>query len=392
MKLETSQTFGNGTYVLSDKEIAAMITEVGATPSSLSPLAAVDLSVVARKTPDDFTELREALTTLCAPETTVDIRTWPDGGSWVSFYGPSASGAMAAYSRNDAGANMIVWPMTAGMLKSMISAPLADAPADPKTAPGFVLSFDELLALASLIDCQQETLWRALADRDPSPEIRVTAADLERCYDKGLRQSDDPRWMVSRLVQGLSLPLPAKLPQAEVSLARFADIRMVIEDTDGFAPLPSTGLVFQQLAEIEGFAAVTLRMGQGKPTQRRLYQTNRAQTWAISLAGDDDMPDKATLNVLSGDALSADLDALLSAGAAAPEAAPVTEAPPATSEAVLRCRACGAENLAGQNFCSSCGANLAAAEPAKATCGKCGATLAPGVKFCTRCGHRVERS
>lgn len=387
MKIETSQTFGNGTYVLSDREIAAMITELGASPSPESPLAAVDLSTATASVPEDFAELREALAVLCAPDHAVDIRTWPDGGGWIRYFGPSASGRMAAYSRNDAGANLIVWPVTRGMLKSMITAPLAAAPAEPDLAPGFSLSFDELLALGSLIDVQQEATWRAMADRNSDPEVVFDAAALKQSYAKGVGQSDDPRWMVSRLAQAIP-GLPDQLPQAETSLARFADIRMLLQDVGGHTPLPSVGLVFQQIAGIEGFAALAVHDLQNGTVQRRFYQANRAQIWGCFLDGGA-VPGDAVLRVLAGAELSEDLDTLLPAQGAAPGA---ETAEPTGGAETIRCLACGAENRAGQKFCSSCGASLTVppAEPAKRICPNCGATLAPGDKFCTQCGHPAD--
>jgi hypothetical protein len=395
MKLETSQTFGNATYLLSDREVAAMITEAGMSLSPRSPLSGIDLSVVARTTPDDYADLHEALAALCAPQITVDIRTWPDGGGWISYFGPSASGQMVAYSRNEAGANLIIWPVTQGMLKSMVTAPLSAAVSDASQAPDFTLTFSELLVLASLVDRHQEIQWRAMADRNPTPDIRFDASGLEQSYARGIEQSDDPRWMVSRLKQVITRPLPETLPDAAGSLVRFAKIGLLIEDTDGFAPLPSAGLVLQQLAEIEGIAAVAVHNRSAGTVQHRLYQTNRAQLWCYALDGNGEIPSHAKLKVMSGAALSDDLAALLSDVTAAPVPSapgkPSVASPEAPSGATLVCPACGTENQAGQKFCSACGANLAipAAAPSQSTCGKCGAALAPDVKFCTQCGHPV---
>ena len=48
-----------------------------------------------------------------------------------------------------------------------------------------------------------------------------------------------------------------------------------------------------------------------------------------------------------------------------------------------RCGTCGAANVAGSDFCSSCGANLKIGR----TCSSCGADQRdPGARFCNRCG------
>jgi hypothetical protein len=48
-----------------------------------------------------------------------------------------------------------------------------------------------------------------------------------------------------------------------------------------------------------------------------------------------------------------------------------------------RCGTCGAANVAGSDFCSSCGANLKIGH----TCSSCGAAQRdPGARFCNRCG------
>ena len=52
-----------------------------------------------------------------------------------------------------------------------------------------------------------------------------------------------------------------------------------------------------------------------------------------------------------------------------------------------RCGNCGAANVAGSDFCSSCGANLKVA----ASCPSCGAEQRdPGARFCNRCGKPLS--
>ena len=51
-----------------------------------------------------------------------------------------------------------------------------------------------------------------------------------------------------------------------------------------------------------------------------------------------------------------------------------------------RCGTCGAANVAGSDFCSSCGANLKIGR----TCSSCGAEQRdPGARFCNRCGKAL---
>ena len=52
-----------------------------------------------------------------------------------------------------------------------------------------------------------------------------------------------------------------------------------------------------------------------------------------------------------------------------------------------RCGTCGAANVAGADFCSSCGANLKVA----ASCSACGAAQKdPSARFCNRCGKPLN--
>ena len=52
-----------------------------------------------------------------------------------------------------------------------------------------------------------------------------------------------------------------------------------------------------------------------------------------------------------------------------------------------RCGTCGAANVAGADFCSSCGANLKIA----ASCPSCGAAQKdPAARFCNRCGKPLS--
>lgn len=52
-----------------------------------------------------------------------------------------------------------------------------------------------------------------------------------------------------------------------------------------------------------------------------------------------------------------------------------------------RCGTCGAANVAGSDFCSSCGANLKVGR----SCGSCGAAQRdPAARFCNRCGKPLN--
>jgi len=52
-----------------------------------------------------------------------------------------------------------------------------------------------------------------------------------------------------------------------------------------------------------------------------------------------------------------------------------------------RCGTCGAANIAGSDFCSSCGANLKVGR----NCSSCGAAQKdPAAKFCNRCGKPLS--
>ena len=51
-----------------------------------------------------------------------------------------------------------------------------------------------------------------------------------------------------------------------------------------------------------------------------------------------------------------------------------------------RCGTCGAANIAGSDFCSSCGANLSIS-----SCPSCGASQKePSARFCNRCGRPLS--
>lgn len=386
MKLETSQTFGNATYLLADREIAAMITEVGADPASGSPLQQIDLSKVARNPPEETGELRDALAVLARPDRTIELRGWPNGGEWVRYYGSDAFDHLVAHSGNDeTGANMIIWPVTAGMVKSVITAPLAGMSPAPVEGPDLTLEFAELLGLASVVDVQQEILWRAMADREDAPHVLIDAEKLQSCYAKG-REGDDPRWMVSRLMWGLGSGLPGKLSDVDDILTRLCNTRLLIEDVGGLSPLPSSDLLFRQLADVEGLSAVSVTDHSTGRVTRRVYQANRAQIWRYALDGDLALSDKVHLSVITGEALSSEL-ALLVPNAAAK--APDVAAKPVSAT----CPSCGKAVQDGQSFCASCGASLAAPPPppkVPENCGQCGAKLEPGLRFCTQCGHPVE--
>ncbi len=52
-----------------------------------------------------------------------------------------------------------------------------------------------------------------------------------------------------------------------------------------------------------------------------------------------------------------------------------------------RCGTCGAANIAGSDFCSSCGANLSVGR----SCPSCGAAQKePSARFCNRCGKSLS--
>ncbi|HIE17177.1 MAG TPA: zinc ribbon domain-containing protein [Dehalococcoidia bacterium] len=59
-------------------------------------------------------------------------------------------------------------------------------------------------------------------------------------------------------------------------------------------------------------------------------------------------------------------------------------------EQTVKCRNCGSENRAGQQFCGACGSKLAAeAEPAQVSCPSCGAQNLAGQQFCGTCGSKL---
>ena len=56
----------------------------------------------------------------------------------------------------------------------------------------------------------------------------------------------------------------------------------------------------------------------------------------------------------------------------------------------ISCPKCGAQNLAGQQFCGSCGAKLAIETPRQTvTCSKCGSQNPTGQQFCGVCGAKL---
>ena len=386
MKLETSRTFGNATYLLTDREIAAVLADRGLRPKPGSPLGALDLTTLSAKLPDDAAALADPLGILAAPDRTIAVWTWPAGGEWIRYRARQTSPNYVMHSHNaDTGANMLIWPVVPNLLKSMIAAPLnRGAPAEAAFAD-LSLSFREFLVLASLVDRLQEIVWHGFADRVGSPAIRFDRDAVEASYGKGLRDATDPRWMVSRLATGLGSGMPSTLDQIPAVLNRFVAIGLLMEDVDGFAPLPSSELIFRQLADVEGLAAVVVGNGGGRhgAEVRRIYQANRWQIWRYAFDKGLAPDARVQLANVSSDDLSAELDALLNAGAAMPAAQPAASAG--------TCPSCGAAVTAGQKFCAECGTPVGVAAPAavQAKCTHCGATLTPGLKFCTQCGHPV---
>lgn len=59
-------------------------------------------------------------------------------------------------------------------------------------------------------------------------------------------------------------------------------------------------------------------------------------------------------------------------------------------EQTVKCRNCGSENRAGQQFCGACGTRLTVeTEPAKTSCPSCGAQNLAGQQFCGTCGSKL---
>lgn len=387
MKLDTSLDFGNATYVLADREIASMIADAGADVSPTSPLGGIDLSVLARKPPEETAELQGALAVLCAPTRKICLRTWPEGGDWVTYYGADGQEGLVAYTRNpDSGENLIIWPVSPAMLRTQVKVPLGSAEVSLSQggADGegqiLDLTFDVLLGLASLVDCHQEIRLRALADRNDAPEIRFDVAKLEKTYAKGLESSENAHWLVSRLSQAVGIAFPKTLPKAKTSLEQFVELRILIEDVGGLSLLPTSELLLRQLANLEGFSALEVTNFITGQTERRFFQANQAQIWRCQIGNDKDGPVSIQLDDISRQVLSDDLAELLPSGAPSARVSP-----PA-----LACPSCGTSVSEEQSFCAACGTNLKATPelaPPSDVCSKCGATLEGGLKFCTQCGH-----
>jgi hypothetical protein len=391
MKLDASRTFGNATYVLSDREIAALMADVRLDADAASPLKTVNRSILAKTLPPEAGEVKDALKVLCRPRTKIGLRTWPDASDWLWFYGAAdVSQNFSLYSKNqETGANMIMWPVAPTVLKSMAAAPLGGIVPAEATSADFSVSFSEFLVLASLVDCQQEIVLRSLADRSGAPDIHFTPEAVETAYSKGLKDGSDPRWMVSRLAMGLDTELPAKLAGAQTALDRLCGIGMLAKDNNSYKPSPSSELIFHQLASIEGLAAVIIEdKASGSNTVRRIYQSSRWQLWRYAF--DEGLGTDARVQVsnISSSGLSDELNQFIATSMAAPKAAQATAETSA-------CPSCGSEVTPGQKFCPECGTKLGAAPPTPQTppplkrCPQCGAELGPDLKFCTECGFPV---
>jgi predicted nucleic acid-binding Zn ribbon protein len=393
MKLDTSRTFGNATYVLTDREVAALLADARLDIGDASPLRTVDRSVFAKTLPPEAGELGEALKVLTNPDKSVAIRTWPNEGGWMQYRTKRSHANFAMHSRNpETGANMIMWPVAPSVLKSMAAALLGQITPVEAAAADFALSFSELLVLASLVDSQQETILRSLADRSGQPKIQLTVETVEAAYAKGLKDNSDPRWMVSRLGLGLDTELPAGLAGLPAALDKLCDTGVLIKEAGGYKPSLSGELIFHQLAGVEGMAAVIVKDEAGSSNAvRRIYQASRWQIWRYAF--DDGLePDaRVQLSNISLSSLADELDTLITISAAPPETA---EAAAETSA----CPSCGSEVTPGQKFCPECGTKLGVASPPPQApqtspplkrCPQCNAELEPGLKFCTECGFPV---
>ena len=389
MKLETSQIFGSATYLLADNELAAIITQLDKAPTDQSPLQDVDCSNLAAKPPEEMSELAGAVEILLQPDKTVDLRIWPDGGDWLHYYGSGTSANLVMHSRNGkTGANLIIWPVTSGYIKAMAGAESL-ALSSIKTPQELKISVDfkDFLTVGTLIDRQQEIVLGSYAKRNAAPEIRFDIQALKAAYAKGHNSVDDPHWMISRLIWGLTDPLPDKLAVTEKQLGRLRDMRLLIEDIDGYAPLPSSELLFRQLADVEALFAIIITDHSNDQTTRRIYQTSQSQFWRYDFGEHLGAKTQVTLELVSSQELSKDLEVLASK---APVKAANTEQ--VEPEGMQACPSCGVEVLAGQSFCSGCGVNLQGVSETKTAivaCTKCGAPLEPGLKFCTQCGQPV---
>jgi predicted RNA-binding Zn-ribbon protein involved in translation (DUF1610 family) len=394
MKIEESQEFGHSIYMLTDKEVAALIEDSELIVSESSPLKKLDKSFLARTLPKEAAELADAMKILTTPDLFFSIRTWPDGGDWIEYYGADDNPNLVMLSRNEQeGANLMIWPIAQAIVKSMVVAPLMSSMTHPEDKISFDLSFPELLLLASLVDRQQEIVLQNFIDRKFSTEVHFTDEDIQTTYKKG-RHGKDLRWMVTRLAHVFLTGLPDELDGVANLLEKFSTRRLIVNDANGYAVLPSGDLVLRQLADIEGLSSlVTKRRVNDNSADdweehHAVYQANRWQIWFFDVSTASQPSLRNKLETISLETITSSLDDLFRI--------PLKSSAKETATKEKACSSCNAQLQPKQKYCPECGAPVIAPKskekPKKEVqpkCSNCGKRLKNGLKFCTECGRKI---
>jgi predicted nucleic acid-binding Zn ribbon protein len=398
-----------GPVTLTETQLRGLVAASGLRPSEASPLgdlpddrvvslSAVDYQILERlgwlergAPPRLTARARAALEALCRPTTRASLLlgTRDTVGTMRAYSARGFSdGALVSYTADtQRGAYRLLPGQSPGDLADVLTAQVLLGPLDETVTFQATVDLAAFVTLTCILDWRLQTLLASILDREPNPDIRFTARVIWEVLVEG-RTARDLTWLVT--LSTYLLPSPNyELGESAIAAAlqRLQAQGLVAPTDDGRYAISDQLLeLADALMPVVSFAGLNVAVqgeaGVASNTHLAILR-GKSAILLVQLVVGEGGGRMLAMDCVSGVELAEVLFTLGLPGQQLVGVAP-EQAPTATA-----CPACGTQIAPGRQFCTRCGASLAAPqgrEPAPAVCPACGAAVRPGRKFCNQCG------
>jgi predicted nucleic acid-binding Zn ribbon protein len=398
-----------GPVVLTETQLRGLVAASGLRSSEDSPLSdllddrvvslsAVDYQILERlgwlergAPPRLTAKARAALEALCRPTTRASLLlgTRDTVGTMHAYSARGfIDGMLVSYTADtQRGTYRLLPGQSPGDLADVLTAQVLLGPLDETVTFQATVDLAAFVTLTCILDWRLQTLLASILDRAPNPDTRFTARVIWGTLVEG-RTARDLTWLVT-LSTYLFPSLNYELAEsAIVSALRRLQAQGLLAPTDDGRYAISDPLLelADALMPVVSFAGLNVAVQDGAGVTSNTHLAILRGKSAILLV-------QPVVGESGGRMLAMDCvtgvelaEVLFTLGLPSQQLVGVT---PGKAPDHTVCPACGAQIAHGRQFCTQCGAPLAAPqrrEPASAVCPACGAAVKPGRRFCSQCG------